>query len=232
MQMYAKVAAVVAVVAIGAVAVWQLGGPGPGAPTSPPSLSPTIVAPSATPAPTPRTAALFVPPFEYTLPPLPEFDYGAQNATYFEIRVPEWNNAGHPGGLIVQSIEGGRTDPCDQASAATTLEPGPVAVFDYLRSISRVAVTNEAAATVGELPARQATIVATPDAACPELWVWVEETESFISGMALRLVSFEVDGEHLVVTIFGEADNEGWAAMADAIVDELPVPGSLGFAGG
>jgi len=228
MQIYAKVAAALAVVAIGVLALWQLGGPGQIAtPTAVPSPSPTAApGPSATSAPTPRTetAGLFVPPFDYTVPGTPEFDFGTRNLTYFEIRVPDWGDAGHPGGLIVQTIGGGKADPCDEGSAATTIEPGATAVFDYLRSIPQLVVTNEAAATVGDIPARQATVVATTDAACPGLSVWVEATESFIDGTPLRLISFDVAGEHRTITIFGEAENEGWAAMADAIVDSFVFP--------
>jgi len=161
MQIYARVAAAMAIVAIGAVALWQLGGPGGLiVPTPSPSSSPTV-APSPTPAPTPQrgTALAFLPPFEYTLPGVPEFDKGTENGTYFEVRVPVWADAGHPGGLIVQSIAGGKADPCDHTSAVATIGPGPAAVFDYLRSISQVAVTNEGPATVGDIPARQANVV-------------------------------------------------------------------------
>src|SRR5829696_7098804 len=69
MQIYAKLAAGVAVIAIAAVGVW-LAGPGTGGPRPP--LAPTPSS-ALSPAPTVRTesAALFVPPFDYTLPAEP-----------------------------------------------------------------------------------------------------------------------------------------------------------------
>ena len=165
------------------------------------------------------TADTFVRPFDYVLPGAPVFDYGATEATYWEVRVPAYNDAGNPGGLIVQAIGGGRVDPCDGESATLPLDPGPDSVIEYLKTIPELTVTDESDTTVDGRPARQATVTATAGGAdCPGLWVWVEEGESFITDVALRLVAVDVDGEQIVVTIFGEEENPELPDLADAII--------------
>jgi hypothetical protein len=141
---------------------------------------------------------------------------------YFEVRVPEWNNAGHPGGLIVQAVGGGRVDPCDGASAPLAIESSPQAVFDYLATIPELTVTESSATTVDGKPALQARVTAAAGRAdCPELHVWREEGEPFISEHDLRLIAVDVDGEPIVITIFGEPDEPTWPALADQIVESI-----------
>jgi hypothetical protein len=170
------------------------------------------------------TADMFVRPFDYVLPGAPVFDYGATEATYWEVRVPAYNDGGHPGGLIVQAI-GGLVDPCDAESAALPLDPGADSVIEYLRSIPELAVTDESDTTVDGLPAKQVTVTATAGGAdCPEPLVWADAREAFITDLVLRLVVVDVDGEHVVVTIYGEPENPEMPALADAII------GSFDFA--
>ena len=231
MNTYAKVlGAAVAVIAVGALWFTLLrGSPPPGnaaaappTPTSLPTASPRAeAARSLPPASSVNRASAFVLPFIYSLPIEPTFDSGAMTQRYFEVRVPEWADQGHPGGLIVQAVGGGRVDPCDPASAKSTLDRGPEAVFDYMASIPELTITDMSAVTVDGRPARQATVTATETEACPELHVWAEEGEPFITGHTLRLIAVDVDGEHMVVTIFGEPDIPEWPALADYIVGSI-----------
>lgn len=165
------------------------------------------------------TADMFVRPFDYVVPGAPVFAYGTTEATYWEVRVPAYNDAGSPGGLIVQAIGGGRVDPCDGQSATLPLEPGSDSVIEYLKTIPELTVTDGPDTTVDGRPARQATVTAIAGGAdCTGLWVWAEEGESFITDVALRLVAVDVDGEHIVVTIFGEQENPELPDLADAII--------------
>jgi hypothetical protein len=225
MNSYAKFAiAAVAVIALGALGVTVFRGgapPGPdvGVPSSA-SPGPSASSPAAL-AGIPGTATVFVQPFDFVLPREPEFVFGARTGRYFEIRVPQWADGGHPGGLIVQSVRGGRTDQCDGESASLELKPGPQGIFEYLATIPELTVTDVTATTVDGRPARQATVRATETADCPELHVWAEEGEPFITGTDLRLIAFEVDGEPIVVTIYGESGNPQWPAMADEFLASL-----------
>lgn len=231
MNGFSKLAiAAVAVVVVGLVGLSILGpGPGPGSPPTPtpaPTASPT---PVVTPAPTQSTSGLFQPAFTFTFPTGVTFDYGQVNATYFEVRVPEFNDAGHAGGIIIQAIGDGRADPCDGASAALPIAPGPNATIEYLKTIPELTVTNEGDASISGLPAREATVVAAPETiGCPDLWLWVEETESFGSiprGMVLRMRAVDVGGEHVVLTIYGEAENAGWKDLADQFIASMEFAG-------
>jgi hypothetical protein len=227
MSTYARMAAsIVVAVAIGAIGLWYVAGSGgqgtispPASPSPTPALSPPA---TAIPTPTEGTASNFRLPFTYVLPDGPEFEFGPSSATYFEVRVPAWFEAGHPGGLIVQAIRSRPADPCDQASKVLPFVPrASLSVFDYLRTIPGVSVTNETSTTVDFSPARQATVVATPDADCPEIWAWAETTEPFIAGTVLRLVAFEVSSQRVVVTVFGEPENPTWPDLADGILASL-----------
>ena len=226
MNTYTKFAiAAVAVVAIGAVGLAVLR---PGSTTGPGVLtpsSPTAAAELSPPASLGTVAGLadtFVRPFDYRLPNDPVFEYGIRNDTYFETRVPAWFEEGHLGGLIVQAIGGGRVSPCDEASATRPIEPGAQAVFDYVAGIPQITISDSTAVTVDGRPALQAMVVAdTGTPACPELRVWAESTETFITETPLRLIAVEVDGENIVVTIFGEANNPEWPALADQIVESM-----------
>jgi hypothetical protein len=170
------------------------------------------------------TADMFVRPFDYVLPGAPVFDYGATEERYWEVRVPAYNDGGHPGGLIVQAIDG-LVDPCDGESAVLPLDPGADSVIEYLRSIPELAVTDESDTTVDGRPAKQVTVTATAGGAdCPEPWVWAETAEPFLSGLVLRLVVVDVDGEHVVMTVYGEPENPELPALADGII------GSFDFA--
>lgn len=164
------------------------------------------------------TASSFVRPFDYVLPGAPVFDYGPVGASSWEVRVPAYNEAGHPGGLIVQAIGGGRVDPCNAASAVLPLDPGADSVIEYLKSIPQLDITEEGDATVDGLSAREAKVTATAGADCPELRVWAEAGEPFITDVGIRVVVVDVDGEHIVVTVFGEAENPQLADLADAII--------------
>lgn len=217
-------AAVVVAVAVGAIGLWQfagVGGPTP-TPTATPGSTPVAsVPPSASPLATvllasPVTGTTFGQPFDYVLPDVPQFAFGRRNATYWEVRVPAWAEAGHPGGLIVQAIGGGRVDPCDRASAAMPL--GASAVFEYLGTIPGMTISNETSVTVDGRSARQAMVHLEPTAGCSAIWAWFQAPESFIDGVDLRLIAVDVAGEPIVITIFGEADNPGWQALADGIV--------------
>ena len=231
MNSYVKVlGAAVAVIAVGALGLTLLRGGAPPATAkiaspapSPRASAPTPAEPSQSlpPASVVNRASAFVRPFTYSLPIVPTFDFGAMTQRYFEVRVPEWADAGHPGGLIVQAIGGGHVDPCDRASAPLPLDRGPEAVFDYLASIPELTITDISATTVDGKPARQATVTATETDSCPELHVWAEEGEPFIAGPILRLIAIDVDGEHMVVTIFGEPDIPEWPALADYIVGSI-----------
>jgi hypothetical protein len=167
----------------------------------------------------------FVPAFTFSFPAEAEFDYGAVNETYFEVRVPAFADAGMPSGVIVQAIGAGRADPCDAASEPLAIDPGPQSVIDYLRTIPDLVVTDEAATTVGGLPAVQATVTGASDTlACDEIYAWVEETETF-SAIPLdgprRLVAVDVGSEHVVLTVFGEDGNPSWPPMAAELIDSI-----------
>ena len=231
MNSYARLlGAAVAVIAVGALWLTFLrGSPPPGnaaAASPPPSSLPSAsssaeAARSLPPASFVNRASAFVRPFTYSLPIAPTFDFGAMTQRYFEVRVPEWADDGHPGGLIVQAIGGGRADPCDAASDPLPLDRGPEAVFDYLASIPELAMTETSAVTVDGRPALQARVTAAERDGCPELHVWAEEGEPFITGPSLRLIAVDVDGEPMVVTIFGEPDIPEWPALADFIVESI-----------
>jgi hypothetical protein len=164
------------------------------------------------------TADRFVRPFDYVLPGAPVFDSGTTDASYWEVRAPAYNDAGAPGGLIVQAIDG-LVDPCDGQSAALPLDPGADSVVEYLRSIPELTVTDESDTTVDGRSAKQVTVTATAGgASCPEPWVWAGAAEPFIADLALRLVILDVDGIHVAVTIYGEPENPELPALADAII--------------
>ena len=169
------------------------------------------------------TADMFVRPFDYVLPGAPVFDFGATEERYWEVRVPAYNDGGHPGGLIVQAIDG-LADPCDGESAALPLDPGADAVIEYLRTIPELDVTDESDTTVDGRPAKAIAVTATAGGAdCPEPWVWAEAGEPFLTDLALRLVVVDVDGEHVVVTIYGEPENPELPSLADAIIGSFQI---------
>ena len=121
--------------------------------------------------------------------------------------------------LDIQPVGGGRSDPCDAGSEPVPLEPGPDAVFDYLATIPELTITDLPDTTVDGRRARQARVVAEAGtAACPDLLVWESQTESFIREVDLRLIAADVDGEHLVISIYGESGNPEWPALADEYV--------------
>ena len=196
---------------------------GPPSPTASPAVSPTAT-PSTTARPGEQGSGNFVVPFTYVLPEGAEFDYGTRNPTYFEVRIPAAAEAGHPAGIIIQAIGGGRVNPCDEESARLPIASGPQAVIDYLATVPDLTVTAEAPATVGDLPAVQAQVRAsTTPPTCQEVWPWVEATEAFTDiprDVVVRMVAVDV-GEHVVFTIFGEDENPGWAEMAEELIDSF-----------
>jgi hypothetical protein len=166
------------------------------------------------------SASNFVRPFDYVLPVDPQFDNAANDAKYFEIRVPEWFEAGHRGGLIIQAVNEGRADPCDPQSASVALGPGADAVFDHLATIPQLTISELSDATLAGWPARQARVTAEAGTATC-LFVWADPTERFISEPDLRVIAADVDGQHVVVTIFGERENPGWPEMADRFLSSM-----------
>jgi hypothetical protein len=218
--------AAVAVIAIGAVglAVLQPGtGPGVGGPAPSPTASPTpITTPAATRSPATQTAEVFRRPFTYVLPAGTEFDSHVDGSTYFELRVPAFAEAGTPSGVIVQAIGGRRTDPCAERSSSMPLAAaGPQAVLAYLQTLPQLEVTNGSDTTVGGLPAVQATVVrvvGTSASSCPEIWPWGTSTEPIPAERPVRILAMDVEGEHIVLTVFGEADNPAWDTMADELI--------------
>ena len=168
------------------------------------------------------TASKFVRPFDYVLPVDPVFDNAADDPTYFEIRVPEWFEAGHLGGLIIQAVGEGRNDPCDPQSAPVALGRGAGALFDYLATIPQLTITDVSDTTLAGWPARQARVRGEAGTAgCSELSVWADATEPFITGIDLRVIAADVDGQHVVVTIFGERENPEWPEMADRFLSSM-----------
>ena len=163
------------------------------------------------------TADMFVRPFDYVLPGAPVFDFGGTEERYWEVRVPAYNDGGHPGGLIVQAIDG-LADPCDGESAVLPLDPGADTVIEYLRSIPELTVTDESDTTVDGIPAKQVTVMATAGGDCAEPWVWAGQREAFLTDLVLRLVVADVDGEHVGMTIYGEPENPELPALADGII--------------
>jgi hypothetical protein len=231
MKSFSKlVVAAGAVVAIGIIGLNLLGpGPGPGGPTTAPTSRPTAAptsaptsAPVVTAAPTQSTSGAFRPAFTFLFPTGPTFDYGTVNETYFEVRIPEYSEAGYAAGIIIQATGGGRADPCDGTSAALPIAPGPEATMVYLKSIPGVTVIGEQATTVSGLPARHAIVVWTPGPAdCAEVWLWANDLESFSGippGVILRMLAVDVGSEHVMITTFGEATNTGWDGLVDQFI--------------
>jgi hypothetical protein len=170
----------------------------------------------------------FKEPFAFRFPEGPLWDFGTANSTYFEVRVPDYADAGHPGGLIVQAIGGGRSDPCDLESAEVAIEDGAQAVLDYLDAIPGLVVVNEQGTTVDGLEAIQGTVSGDSEAApCDPLYAWQENSEVFSDiplDMERRLIVVDVNGEHLVFTAYGEQDNPDLAGLVDQLI------GSIDFA--
>jgi hypothetical protein len=187
-----------------------------------PTQSPPV--PSVTPRANAQTSGNFAVPFSYVLPQGVEFDYGTRNLTYFEIRIPAAAEAGHPAGVIVQAIAGGRADPCDPESPYLQIDRGPQAVIDYLKTIPDLTVTNESPASVGELPGFQAYVTAgTESPTCEEIYPWVPE-EAFTAiprELVVRIVAVDVQGEHVTFTVFGESSNPGWPEMSEELIDSF-----------
>ena len=187
-----------------------------------PTPTPTSSTPTA--RPNEEGSGNFVVPFTYVLPEGADFDYGTRSSTYFEIRIPAAAEAGHPAGVIVQAIVGGRVNPCDRESPYLPLGPGPEAVIDYLKTVPDMTVTDQKAALVGDLPAFQARVTAaTETPTCQDISPWVEATEDFTDiprDLVVRIVAVDV-GEHVVFTVFGEDNNPGWTEMADELIDSF-----------
>jgi hypothetical protein len=187
-----------------------------------PTQSPAM--PSSSPRPNEQGSGNFVVPFTYVLPDGAEFDYGTRNQSYFEIRIPAAAEAGHPAGVIVQAIGGGRVNPCDPESPYLPISPGPRAVIDYLKTVPDMTVSDESPAAVGDVPAFQARVTAGAETpACEDIQPWVEATEGFTDiprHLVLRIVAVDV-GAHVTFTIFGEDTNPGWTEMAEELIDSF-----------
>ena len=187
-----------------------------------PTQSPTP--PSPTPRPNEQGSGNFAVPFTYVLPEGAEFDYGTRNQTYFEIRIPAAAEAGHPAGVIVQAIGGGRVDPCDPESPYLPISPGPQAVIEYLKTVPDMTVTDQKSASVGDVRAFQAQVSAGAETpTCENIQPWVEATEDFTDiprNFVVRIVAVDV-GEHVVFTVFGEDRNPDWTDMANELIDSF-----------
>ena len=185
--------------------------------------APAAVAPPATRRPGETRVGNFALPFSYIFPR--GLKLGTTHATYYEIRDPARADAGHPAGVIIQAIGGGRIDPCDPVSGKLDLELSPNAPIEYLETVPDLTVTDIVETSVGELPAVQARVTSGTDSPeCSEIWPWVEDTEAFTAiprNTTVRLISTHFDREPIVLTVFGEDDNTGWTEVADEFIASL-----------
>ena len=135
-----------------------------------------------------------------------------------------------PSGLIFQAIGGRRSDPCVESSGALSIASGPGPVMDYLAAIPDLQVSDRTSTSVSGLPAEQATVVAPGTAGCENLWVWAESpaAEPLPRGTPLRVIALDVGGEHIVLTVFGEAANPAWGPMADELIGSIRFQASEG----
>ena len=164
-------------------------------------------------------------PFTFRLPADPLFDYDEISETFFEATVHEYAEAGEPLGVIVEATGGGREDPCSATSAALSLGDGGQSVFDYLQTVSDLAVSNVASTTVGSLPAVEGNVVATTETStCDEIRLWMNDSSPFTEiprGVTVRMVAADVGGEHVVFTVYGENDDPGRRALVDELINSF-----------
>jgi hypothetical protein len=206
------------------------------APVSPPATTPVASMPPATPSVAPRQthwqASEFRWPFRFTLPSDTRFEYGPDfGPTYFEIRMPAAAEAGTPAGLIVQAVGAGRTNPCAAGSLPLPIDVSPPSMIEYLRGVPGLTVSPDGQTRVhignadyGDDPlfGEQMRVKAQATPGCPELYPWAEGgPEPLPAGTPLRMITLQVGGEHVVVTVYGEADNPWWATMAGELVDSI-----------
>jgi hypothetical protein len=154
-----------------------------------------------------------------------DFDQASEIAS-FGARVPAFAEAGVPSGVIIEAIGGGRSDPCDPDSSAVDLEDGPQSVIDYLKSVPGVAVSDERETVVSGLPAVQATVLGVAGKGeCEDLYIWERGTTEPFSGIPLgvsrRLIAVDVDGDHVVISVYGESTNPAWKALADQLIGSI-----------
>src|SRR5215207_9912606 len=141
MNRYAKLAAAaIAVAALAAVGSALTGFGGGPRPQPSPTLQPTSIS---TLAPSPDTASTFVRPFTYVLPAEVQVDFGPRTSNFWELRVPDSGGEGLSAWfLMVQSIGGGREEPCSLGSANLPMLNARAAM-DYLVTVPTVGITNE-----------------------------------------------------------------------------------------
>jgi hypothetical protein len=54
-----------------------------------------------------------------------------------------------------------------------------------------------------------------------EIYPWQETTEPLTLTFEKRGIAIDVNGDHVVFTISGEANNPGWSTMADQLIDSF-----------
>jgi hypothetical protein len=82
-------------------------------------------------------------------------------------------------------------------------------------------MSDESSKTVGGLPAIQATVTASPTQGCRQLWPWTESPEPLPGEIPLRITAVDVDGEDVVLVVFGGHQDPVWAAMADQLIGTI-----------
>jgi hypothetical protein len=230
MPTFMRLAAAAFVVVIAAISLSILvprGSTQPGgvaSPTASPAASP-FASPSLdprTPSPLDGVATAFPHPFRYHLLESAGLVLSISDPTFYQFRVPKpgtdsWGNA-----IIVRLISGGRADPCKETSASVSLTGGPGAVFDYLKTIRQLTVSNQLAQTVSGLPAMRAAIEPTePTADCPDLWLWADEgsfTQNAGWDASSEFTVVDVDGDHVVIFANGDV---AWQTAAHQFIDSI-----------
>jgi hypothetical protein len=102
---------------------------------------------------------------------------------------------------------------------------------EYLRGVPGLTVSPDGRARVhigsadyGNDPlfGEQMRVKAQATPGCPEIYLWAEGgPEPLPTDTTLRLVTLQVGGEHVVLTVYGEADNPWWATMATELVESI-----------
>jgi hypothetical protein len=171
----------------------------------------------------------FIPAFTYDFPDQVEFDFGPQGENLFEVRVPEFAEAGTPSGLTFERIDGGRADPCDEGSEPVTIGPGAQATLDYLASIPGMQVDGSEPVTIGGIAGLQAT-VSSDGTTCDPMWAWSGEGLPAYSEVPLererRVIALEVGDDHVFVSTYGEDTNPDWTPLVDELLASVEFSGT------
>ena len=227
----AAIAFVIAAIAIGG-AITLIGNSrgqvttGGATPTAPAPSGPTVSsAPESTPgsdlgtpSPLEGRAASFVRPFSYRLPASAGLVV-SDNAPpgIWQFRHPAADGQHYDRFVAIRPVTGGRTDPCDEASAMRPIDT-PQGFIDYFRTVPTMTVSQVKPTTVDGRPAIQARLEFAPaTAACHDLWLWAEEGSITQNGerQALRVTILDVAGERVVILNNGDP---GATSVADAFL--------------